>query len=78
MSGILEKMIQSEQFVPATVDEYIALQLAKGLSDEKAVRVHIHYVEHHPPEHLIRLFLSAKVRPDPARAFHSSLTPSEP
>jgi hypothetical protein len=78
MSNILDQMVQSEQFVPATVDEYFALQLAKGLGDEKAVRVHVHYVEHQPPEHLIRLFLSAKEKPDPARAFHSSLTPSEP
>ncbi len=78
MSGILDQMTHSEQFVPGTVDEYIALQLAKGLRDEGAIRLHLHYVEHHQPEHLIRLFHSAKEKTDPAHAFHSSLAPSEP
>jgi hypothetical protein len=78
MSGILDKIIHSEQFVPGTVGQYLALQLAKGLRDEGAIRLHLHYVEHHPPEHLIRLFHSAKEKADPAHAFHSSLTPSEP
>jgi len=78
MSDILDQMIHSGQFVPATVDEYIALQLAKGLNDEKEVRRHVHYVEHHAPEHLIRLFHKAKETPDPALTFHSSLMPSEP
>jgi hypothetical protein len=78
MSGILDQMVNSEQFVPGTVDEYIALQLAKGLGDEGAVMLHLHYVEHHPPEHLIRLFHIAKENADPAHCFHSSLTPSKP
>jgi hypothetical protein len=77
MSGILDQIIPSQQFVPATVEEYIALQLAKGLKDETAIARYIHYLAHHPLEHLMGLFHKTKQGPDAAHTFHSSLTVSD-
>ena len=78
MSSIFDQIIQSQQNTPTTVEEYIALQLAKGLNDELAVKRYMHYVGHYTIEHLLHLFCKAKQAQDPAREFHSSLTPSEP
>jgi hypothetical protein len=77
MSGILDQIRQSSQFSPTTVEEFLALQLSKRLSDEAAIVRYLHYVAHYSVEHLLDLFQRAKQEPDPARAFHSSLTPPE-
>jgi hypothetical protein len=73
MSDILEQMLRPKQFVPATVQEYIALQLAKGLLDEVAVQRYIHYIGSYAAEHLIQLFHKVQSDPNPALAFHSIL-----
>lgn len=78
MNGILDQISSSKQFVPATTDEYLALQLAKRLGDELAIGRYLHYIAHHPVSHLMRQFHRAKSEDDPARSFHSSLTPSKP
>jgi hypothetical protein len=78
MSGILDQMLQPEQFIPSSVDEYFALQLARRLDDDAAVRLYLHYVEHHPSNHLLNIYSKAKSHPEPAKAFHSALRPTEP
>jgi hypothetical protein len=78
MNGILDQIRQSTQFSPATVEEYLALQLAKRLSDEAAVVRYLHYIGHYTVEHLIGLFHEVDQEHDPARTFHSSLTSPEP
>jgi len=78
MSGILDRMLQSQQFIPATTEEYLALQLAKRLGDEFAIKRYVHYVAHYAAAHLVRLCHAAKREEDPARAFHSSLAKPEP
>jgi hypothetical protein len=74
MSGILDQIRQSAQFSPTTVEEYLALQLSKRLGDEAAVVRYLHYIGRYTVEHLLTLFQQVKEQPDPARAFHSSLT----
>jgi hypothetical protein len=74
MSGILDQINQSTQFSPTTVEEYLALQLSKRLGDETAIVRYLHYLGRYTMEHLITLFHQVKQKPDPARAFHSSLT----
>ncbi len=78
MSNILDTVQRSRQFTPETVEEYIALQLAKGLCDEPAVRRYVHYVAHYPTDRLLRLFHKSKQKPDPSQSFHSSLIIPEP
>jgi len=77
MSGILDQMLRSKQFIPATAEEYIALQLAKGLRDEPSVKRYVHYLAQHKTEHLLQVFHKARQEPDPALAFHSSLTATD-
>ena len=77
MSGILDRMLQPQQFIPATAEEYLALQLAKKMNDEFAISRYMHYVAHYPADELVRLCHTAKRQPDPACVFHSSLTKSE-
>ena len=78
MSGILDQMLQPEQFIPSSVDEYFALQLARRLDDDTAVRLYLHYVEHHPSNHLLNIYSNVKAHPEPAKAFHSALRPNAP
>jgi hypothetical protein len=77
MSGILDQIRQSSQFSPTTVEEYLALQLSRRLSDEAAVVRYLQYIAHYTIDHLLELFQRVKQEPDPARAFHSSLTSPE-
>ena len=65
------------QFTPASVEEYLALQLAKRLGDEPGVKRYIRYAEHYPARHLLHLLHQAKQESDPVNAFHLSLTPSD-
>ena len=78
MSSILDPTLPTQQFTPTTVEEYLALQLAKRLADETAIERYIRYAEHHPAGYLARLFHRVKGNPNPADSFHSSLTPSDP
>jgi hypothetical protein len=78
MSGILDQMLQPEPFIPSSVNEYFALQLARRLDDDAAVRLYLHYVEHHPTNHLLNIYSKAKLHTKPAQAFHSALRPTEP
>jgi hypothetical protein len=78
MSLILDSTLPTEQFTPTTVAEYLALQLAKRLGDEPAIEQYIRYAEHHPAGHLAKLFHRVKQTTNPADAFHSSFTPSDP
>ena len=68
---------QPVQFTPTTVEEYLALQVAKRLGDESRVSRYIPYTEHYPARHLVQLLHEAKQQPDPISAFHSSLMPSD-
>lgn len=77
MKGILDQILHEQQFTPSTVEEYIALQVARRLDDAPSVRRHIHYIAHFTTEHLVRLYHSVKHLRDPARAFHRSLTPPD-
>jgi hypothetical protein len=78
MSGILDRMLQKQKFTPTTVDEFLALQLAKKLNDEAAINSYVNYVAHHGTDHVLRLCHAAMKEPDPARIFHSSLTKHDP
>jgi len=71
--SILDKMLRPKQFTPVTVDEYIALRLAKRLGDEASVSLYLNYFDHHSKEWLIANLHKAMRQSDPARAFHSSL-----
>ena len=78
MSGILDQMLGLKQFTPRSAEEYFALQLARRLSDEAAVKLYLHYVEHHSPNHLLHIFHQVKAHPDAAHRFHSSLVARNP
>jgi len=78
MSSIHEPILPSQQFTPTTVEEYLALQLAKKLGDEPGVTRYIHYAEHLPAKHLLHVLHQAKQQSDPVSAFHSLLTPTNP
>jgi hypothetical protein len=75
--SILDRMLQQQQFTPSTVEEYLALQLARGLDDESALATYLHYVERHSMVHLLNAFHKAKRTSDPARFFRSTLIPSD-
>ena len=76
--NILNRMLQPQQFTPSTVEQFIALQLARRLDDEAAIKLYLHYVAHHPINHLLDCFHKAKRNTDAARVFHSSLMSSDP
>ena len=78
MSGILDQILKEEQFAPTSTQEYFALQLARRLSDDAAVKLYVRYVEHHSPNHLLHIFHRVKSYPDAALRFHSSLAPRNP
>ena len=75
--SILDRMLQTQQFTPSTVEEYLGLQLARGLGDESTLAIYMHYVERHPMIQLLNTFHKAKRASDPARTFHSALTPRD-
>ena len=74
MSGILDQIRHVEQFSPSTVEQFLALQLSKRLGDEASVLRYLRYVERYTIDHLLPLYHQVKDGPDPASAFHSSLT----
>lgn len=57
MTNILNAIAkQSAHFVPSNPTEYLALQIARGLSDEPALRHYLILFEHHPEDLLIRVY----------------------
>lgn len=77
MNGILDQIRFPGQFSPTSVEQYIALQLSKRLSDESAVMRYVHYIGRHTVEYVLHLFQEVSKEPDPARAFHSFLNPPD-
>lgn len=77
MSGMLDHMLQPQQFTPTNTAEYVALQLSKRLGDEASVSRYVQYLAHHSVEQLVRLFYQAKRSSSPTRKFHSLLSPPE-
>ena len=77
MSGILEQMLRSQRFTPCSTNEYFALQLARRLRDDAAIKLYLRYVERHSPDQLLNIFQKVRLEPEPARAFHSSLAPHD-
>lgn len=57
MSGILEAVARERRkFVPSKPIEFLALQLARKLSDEEAVRFYLTLFERHPRHLLLRIY----------------------
>jgi hypothetical protein len=57
MSNILGRVADSlGRFTPAKPREYLALQIARKLSDASAVRHYAVLFEHHPEERLIAIY----------------------
>lgn len=73
MNSILDQFVAPVQFVPASVEEYIALQLAKRLHDESAIGRYLYYVSRYPLSLLLDVLHEVQQDPDPARAFHLSV-----
>lgn len=76
MSGILDQILQAQPVPLASVEHYIALQLAKRLGDEISIARYLHYGSQFTVDHLLRVFQAVRQEADPVRAFHSSLTSS--
>jgi ABC-type sulfate transport system substrate-binding protein len=57
MTNILNTLAkQAANFVPSNPAQYLALQLAKRLSDESALRHYLVLFEHHPEDLLLRVY----------------------
>jgi len=57
MSNILEKIADSfGPFRPSNTREYLALQIAKKLSDVQSVRHYAVLFEHHPEDRLVNIY----------------------
>jgi hypothetical protein len=47
---------QSASFIPTSPTQYLALQIARRLSDETALRHYLVLFEHHPEDLLVRVY----------------------
>jgi hypothetical protein len=57
MTNILNAIAkQSASFIPSNPTEYLALQIARRLSDETALRHYMILFEHHPEDLLLRVY----------------------
>ena len=57
MSNILNTIAeQSASFIPTSPTQYLALQIARRLSDETALRHYLILFEHHPEDLLVRVY----------------------
>jgi hypothetical protein len=57
MTNILNALAkQAGKFVPSNPTQYLALQIAKRLSDENAVKHYLVLFEHHPEDLLLRVY----------------------
>lgn len=57
MTDILDTVARARgKFIPSKPGEYVALQLARKLSDEEAVRYYVTLFDRHEPQVLLRVF----------------------
>jgi hypothetical protein len=57
MTNILNTVAkQAGKFVPSNPAQYLALQIARQLSDETALRHYLILFEHHPEDLLLQVF----------------------
>ena len=57
MSNILNTLAeQAAKFVPSNPTQYLALQIARRLSDEVALRHYLVLFEHHPEDLLLKVY----------------------
>jgi hypothetical protein len=57
MTNILKTLAeQTANFVPSNPTQYLALQIAKRLSDEHALRHYLVLFEHHPEDLLLKVY----------------------
>jgi hypothetical protein len=57
MTNILNALQhQSAEFTPNNPTQYLALQIARRLSDESALRQYLVLFEHHPEDLLVRVY----------------------
>lgn len=57
MTNILNTIAkQSASFAPSNPTQYLALQIARRLSDEMALRHYLILFEHHPENLLLRIY----------------------
>ena len=75
MNGILDQMLVPRQYTPASIHEYVALQIAKRFQDGPAVQRYIRYVMHIGLEPTLQAYATAALTESPVSAFHSSLSP---
>jgi len=77
---ILELVGKRDSFVPSSVDEYFALQLAKRLGDAENAHQYVRYTSSCNHERLLVMYQEAiSSSPENASArFHSSFTNLEP
>lgn len=64
---ILELLVPPRQYLPTTVSEYIALQLARRLSDEESAAWYRGIAEKHPLTKVFSLYRQA-IEPGPTSA----------
>jgi hypothetical protein len=65
--NILEKMTLQSEFIPSTISDYIALALAKYLSETNDIQWYVACLERFGPEHVFRQF-GKSMRADPEHA----------
>jgi len=57
MTNILNAIAeQAANFVPTSPTQYLALQIARRLSDETALRHYLVLFEHHPEDLMVRVY----------------------
>lgn len=77
---ILELFGEPGCLIPANIDEYFALQLAKRLRDEMNIHRYVSYARQFNQKELLNLYEEARAGPPDGEAlrFHSLFTPLEP
>ena len=61
MNGILDSMVSKTQaFSPESLEQYMALQLAKKLGDTDRLWKYVSLFDRHPPSLIVRAFTNAR------------------
>ena len=73
--SILDKFVRSTAFVPTSVNEYFALQLARILNDELNLSYYLHVCDHFSQDHVLSVYrqIAAKSAVPAAERFRSSI-----
>ena len=73
--SILDKFVRSTAFVPTSVNEYFALQLARVLKDESNLSFYLQLCDHFSQDHVLNVYrqVSANSAVPPAEQFRSSI-----